>query len=168
MTHILHRVDQTLNTIYRYCGYAAAVCMILIAVLVTLSIVARLSSVYVPGLAEYSGYSMAAASFLALAYTFHESGHIRVEILISRLAPNARQFAEYWCLGIATIVSIFLAWYMARLTYFSWKFEEYSEGADAILLWKPQLLVLIGSILLAIAVFHHFLKCILTKDYKPR
>lgn len=85
MIRLLTRADRAL---YRYCGYAAALCMILIAVLVSLSIGSRLASVYIPGLTEYSGYAMAAASFLALAYTFHEGAHIRVEILISRLPPR--------------------------------------------------------------------------------
>ena len=142
--------------------------MVLIAVLVTLSIVTRLMSVYIPGLTEYSGYAMAGASFLALAYTFHESGHIRVELVLSRLNPKYRHLAEIWCLGVATVVSIYLAWFMGRLVYYSWKFEEYSEGADAILLWKPQLLVMFGSIMLAIAVFHHLIKCLFNSNYEPR
>ena len=141
--------------------------MILIALLVCLSIGSRIASVYVPGLTEYSGYTMAAASFLALAYTFHEGGHIRVEIIISRLAPKWRRFAELWCLGIATFISVFLAYYMARLAYFSWKFEERSEGADAVLLWKPQLAAVLGAMLLAIAIVHSLVRCFVAKNFEP-
>ncbi len=165
---MLARVDHALTMLYRYCGYAAAVFMVIIGVLVLLSIFTRLFSIYIPGLTEYSGYSMAAASFLALAYTFHASGHIRVEILISRFSPNYRRIAEYWCLGAATCISLFFAWFMTRLMYFSWKFEERSEGADAILVWKPQALAVAGSVILAIAVIHHFIKCIFSEDYEPR
>ncbi|MEM7194942.1 MAG: TRAP transporter small permease [Pseudomonadota bacterium] len=161
-------IDRLLCALYRYCGYAAAFFMVMIAVMVTLSIVTRLLSVYVPGLTEYSGYSMAAASFLALAYTFHEKGHIRVSLFLSRMPTSVRRIAEVWCLGVASLVSVFLAWYMGRLVYFSWKFEEYSEGADAILLWKPQSLVLLGAVVLALAVGHHFVRCLFTKDYEPR
>ncbi len=142
--------------------------MVLIALLVCLSIGSRLASVYIPGLTEYSGYTMAAASFLALAYTFHEGGHIRVEILISRLTPKWRRFAEFWCLGVAACTSVFLAYYIARLAYFSWKFEERSEGADAVLLWKPQLIAVLGAVLLAIAVVHSLVKCIFDKNFVPR
>lgn len=142
--------------------------MILIAALVCLSIVSRLASVYIPGLTAYSGYTMAAASFLALAYTFHESAHIRVEILISRLPGKIRYLAEIWCLGVATCISLYLTWFMFRLTYFSWKFEEHSEGADATMLWKPQSVVALGSVVLAIAVIHHFVKCLVSRNYQPR
>ncbi len=157
-----------LNGLYRFAGYAAAVCMVMIAVMVTLSIVTRLLSVYIPGLTEYSGYAMAAGSFLALAYTFGEGGHIRVELVLSRLDTSARWIAEIWCLGVATVVTLFLAWYMVRLVYFSWKFEERSEGADAILLWQPQALVMAGAIILAIAVLHHFIKCLLDRAHRVR
>ena len=165
---MLARVDHALNTLYRYCGYAAAVFMVIIGVLVFLSIITRYFSVYVPGLTEYSGYSMAAASFLALAYTFNANGHIRVEILISRFNPKFRHIAEFWCLGIATWISVYFAWYMSKLMYISWKFEERSEGADAILIWKPQALVVIGSVILCIAVIHNLIKCLMNKDYEPR
>ena len=168
MSNLLTRVDQALNTLYRYCGYVAALCLILIGVLVCLSIISRLASVYVPGLTEYSGYAMAAASFLALSYAFHENAHVRVEILISRLPRKFRCIAEVWCLSIAVCVSVYLSWYMIRLTYYSWKFHEFSEGADAILLWKPQSVVAIGSVLLAVAVIHHFLKCLFSRSYQPR
>jgi TRAP-type C4-dicarboxylate transport system permease small subunit len=165
---MLARLDAALNTLYRLAGYAAAVCMVLIAVMVTLSIVTRLLSVYIPGLTEYSGYAMAAGSFLALAYTFSERGHIRVELVLSRLEKPERWIAEIWCLAVAALVTLFLAWYMVRLVYFSWKFEERSEGADAILLWQPQSLVMAGAVVLAIAVLHNLVKCLGSRDYQTR
>ncbi len=168
LSTFLRRLDGALDRLYRLCGYIAALCMVAIGVLVTTSIVTRLTGLYVPGLTEYSGYAMAAGSFFALAYTFVEGGHIRVELVLGRLPPRARRAAEIWCLGVAVAVSIFLAWYMTRLTWFSWQFREYSEGADAILLYKPQLAAMTGAIVLAIAMIHHFVKCLARRDYAPR
>lgn len=155
---MFRRIDRALDTVYRYCGYFAALCMVLIAVLVTLSIVTRLTALYVPGLTEYSGYAMAAGSFLALAYTFTEGEHIRVELFIGRLAPKRRRVAEIWCLLVASGITVYLAWFMTRLTYFSWRFEEHSEGADAILMWKPQSIAAAGAIVLAVCIVHHLVK----------
>ncbi len=161
-------VDRGLGKLYRLSGYAAAICMVAIAVLVLGSIISRMMSVYVPGLTEYSGYAMAGASFLALAYTFEEGGHIRVELGVTRLSESTRWYAEIWCLGVASVIGVFLATYLTRLVYYSWKFEEYSEGADAILLWKPQTMVMVGSIILAICIVHHFIKCLLSRQYQTR
>ena len=113
---------------------------------------------YIPGLTEYSGYAMAASSFLALAYTFQNKGHIRVELIISHLNTSKRWYAEFWCLAVASVTTVYLAIYLVKLVYLSWKFEEYSEGADAILLWKPQAFVMVGSIIMAICIVHNFVK----------
>lgn len=160
-------LDRALSRLYRLSGYAAALCLVAIAVLVCASILSRLMSTYVPGLTEYSGYAMAAASFLALAYTFENHAHIRVELVLSHLQPKQRWLAEIWCLGVASIVSAFLAFYLCRLVYFSWKFEEHSEGADAILLWKPQAVVMFGSIILATAVFHRLVRTLSCPGREP-
>jgi TRAP-type C4-dicarboxylate transport system permease small subunit len=164
MRAFLLGLDRALSRLYRLSGYAAAVCLVAIAALVCASILSRLLSAYVPGLTEYSGYAMAAASFLALAYTFDKGGHIRVELVLSRLHRRRRWLAEIWCLGAASIVTAYLAFYLCRLVYFSWKFEEHSEGADAILLWKPQAVVMIGAIVLAVAVLHRLVRTLTTPD----
>ncbi len=166
MRQIFCWLDRQLTKLYLLSGYAAALCMMAIAVLVLGSIFSRMMSVYVPGLTEYSGYAMAGASFLALAHTFEEGSHIRVELMLARLSESKRWLAEIWCLGVASVVGIFLAVYLTRLVYYSWKFEEHSEGADAILLWKPQLMVMTGSIVLAICIVHHFIKCLLSRQYQ--
>ena len=163
MKSLLLQLDQSLVQLYRWSGYTAALCLIVIALLVLTSIFSRLISVYIPGLTEYSGYAMAASSFLALAYTFEKKGHIRVELLISRLADSKRWYAEIWCLTVGVIVSTYLAFYFTKLVYWSWRFEEHSEGADAILLWKPQALVMVGSIIFAVCIVHHWIKCLMIR-----
>ncbi len=163
------RLDRSLLLLYRFSGYVAATFLIAIALLVLASIITRLLSTYIPGLNEYSGYAMAASSFLALAYTFEQRGHIRVEVLISHLSPSKRWFAELWALTIGSVITVFLAVSISKLTFWSWKFQERSEGADAILVWKPQLMVMIGSIILAICLIHHLFKFITQRfDSAPK
>ncbi len=158
MKRFFASVDRWLIRLYRFSGYLAAVCLVVIAILVLTSIISRLFSTYIPGLTEFSGYAMVAASFLALAYTFHQHGHIRVEIVISRFGKLSRWYAELWCLSVAAVVSTLLSFYMARLVYWSWKFNEHSEGSDAILLWKPQSVAMVGAFVLTVCILHHLIK----------
>ena len=72
------RLDGALALLYRVSGYAAAVCLIAIGLLVAANIVSRMLSVYIPGLTEYSGYAMAAGSFLALALHLRKQGSYHV------------------------------------------------------------------------------------------
>ena len=161
------RLDRLLNRLYTICGYAAALFLVIIGLMVCASIVTRLFSTYVPGLTEYSGYAMAAASFLALAYTFQYDGHIRVDLVISRFATGTRYLFELWALLVASITCCYLAYYLARLVYFSYRFAERSEGSDAIMLWIPQSLVLVGGVVLAICCSHRLIKTLVSGRMQP-
>lgn len=148
------RLCRALDRLYTVAGYMAALSLVTLACLVLASILTRLVSVYVPGLSEFSGYAMAAASFLAMAHTLRRGEHIRVGMLLAQLKGRARRIGILWCLTAASAIAVWFAWYLVRLTWTSWRFEERSEGADAILLWIPQTAVSVGATILAIAFVH--------------
>ena len=152
---MLRSLDKTLNKIYKFSGYIAATFLILVAVFILTGVSSRLFGFYIRGLAEYSGYCMAAASFFALAYTFVEGGHIRITLFLEKLSGNSRWLIEIWCLSIATFFSGYLAFYFIKMLIISYKFQERSEGADEILIWIPQTSVALGSIIFFISVLHH-------------
>ena len=144
----------------------AAFFLIAVLLFILTGISSRIFGFYIRGLAEYSGYSMAASSFFALSYTFYDKAHIRITLFLEKLKPLNKRLAEIWCLFIATIFSGFLAFYFAKMTYISIKFEERSEGADEILIWIPQSAVALGSIIFFICVFHHLINSALGKKIK--
>ena len=69
-------LDRSLNKVYKFSGYIAAFFLIFVAIFILIGISSRIFGFYIRGLAEYSGYCMAAASFFALAYTFVEGGPV--------------------------------------------------------------------------------------------
>ena len=79
-------LNKNLNKLSRFCGYIAATFLILVAIFILIGISSRIFGFYIRGLAEYSGYCMAAASFFALAYTFVEGGHIRITLFFEKLS----------------------------------------------------------------------------------
>lgn len=158
MQIFLTRLDRALNRLYSGSGYVAASFLVAIGVLVCANIISRLVSGYIPGLTQYSGYAMAASSFFGLAYTFQHNEHIRVELVLNHLRGRARWIAELWCLAVAVVTTTYLAWYMCRLVYFSWLFQEHSEGADATLMWIPQTGAMLGAIVLAVCVLHRLVR----------
>ena len=153
---MLRSLDKTLNKIYKFSGYIAATFLILVAVFILTGVSSRLFGFYIRGLAEYSGYCMASASFFALAYTFVEGGHIRITLFLEKLSGLKKKALEIWCLSIASFFSGFLAFYFIKMLIISYKFQERSEGADEILIWIPQTSVAIGSLIFFICVFHQF------------
>ena len=150
-------LDRNLNKLYKLSGYIAATFLIFVAIFIIIGILSRTFGFYIRGLAEYSGYCMAAASFFALAYTFVEGGHIRITLFLEKLSGLKKRLIEIWCLGVASIFSGYLAFYFIKMLIISYKFQERSEGADEILIWIPQTSVAIGSAIFFISVFHQFI-----------
>ena len=158
------KIDNYLKTLYRLSGYIAAIFLILVATFILTGIASRIFGFYIRGLAEYSGYCMAASSFLALAYTFGEKGHIRITLFLEKSNREIRRFLELWCLSVATFFSGFLFFYFIKMLVVSIQFQERSEGADEILIWIPQVPVALGSTIFFICVLHNFILLILKKN----
>ena len=154
---MLKSLDKTLNKIYKFSGYIAATFLILVAVFILIGISSRIFGFYIRGLAEYSGYCMASASFFALAYTFVEGGHIRITLFLEKLSASNKWLTEIWCLSISSFFSGYLAFYFIKMLIISYKFQERSEGADEILIWIPQTSVALGSTIFFISVLHQFI-----------
>ena len=163
---MINKINNFLKKIYNISGYIAAIFLVFVAIFILTGIISRIFNFYIRGLAEYSGYSMAASSFFALAYTFYDKAHIRITLFIEKLDESKKRFSEIWCLSIASFFSGFLAFYFIKMTIISIKFGERSEGADEILIWIPQTSVAIGSLIFFICVFHHLIFSILNKKIK--
>tara|TARA_B100000949_G_scaffold33503_1_gene26992 strand:+ start:342 stop:833 length:492 start_codon:yes stop_codon:yes gene_type:complete len=161
---MLCKIDNYLRILYRLSGYIAAVFLILVATFILTGIASRIFGFYIRGLAEYSGYSMAASSFLALAYTFGEKGHIRITLFLEKSKEKIRRLFELWSLFVASFFSGFLSYYFIKMLIISIQFGERSEGADEIYIWIPQLSVAIGSTIFFVCVLHNFILLILNKS----
>ena len=156
-------LNRNLNKLYKFSGYIAATFLILVAVFILIGVSSRIFGFYIRGLAEYSGYCMASASFFALAYTFVEGGHIRITLFLEKLSGVKKKIIEIWCLLVASFFSGYLAFYFIKMLVISYKFQERSEGADEILIWIPQTSVAIGSTVFFISVFHQLI--LTTKNF---
>ena len=154
---MLEFLNRNLNKLYKFSGYIAATFLILVAVFILIGISSRIFGFYIRGLAEYSGYCMASASFFALAFTFVDGSHIRITLFLEKLSGFKKKLIEIWCLSVASFFSAYLSFYFIKMLIISYKFQERSEGADEILIWIPQTSVAIGSTIFFISVFHQLI-----------
>ena len=161
---MLKKIDISLKSIYRFSGYIAAFFLVLVAVFILVGISSRIFGFYIRGLAEYSGYCMAASSFFALSFTFVEGGHIRITLFLEKVSGIKKKILEIWCLIIASFYSGYLAFYFIKMLKISYEFQERSEGADEILIWIPQTSVALGSLIFFVCVFHQFILKIYNKS----
>ena len=141
-----------LDFLYDAAAWAAALCMIGVLAMVLTSILGRQFHFHLPGTDAYAGYSMAAASFLALAHALKKGEHIRVTLLIGRLSGGTRRVLEMWSLSVAVLLSGLFAFYACRLVWQSHAFNDMSTSNDATPLWIPQLAMAVGTVLLCVAL----------------
>ncbi len=133
-----------LSGFYTGCGVLSGVALVGIVVCVLLQILARATGLVVSWTAEIAGYSMAASSFLGLAYTLNSGGHIRVALLLDRLSSPAQRWAERGCLTLAALIIGYFCWWTCAMVWDSWQFNEMGQGVIAIPLWIPQLWMAVG------------------------
>jgi TRAP-type C4-dicarboxylate transport system permease small subunit len=142
---------RLLDGLYNGAAALAALCMVGLLVVVLLSILSRQLHIHMPGLDAYAGYLMAAAGFLALAYTLKRGEHIRVTLILSALRGRWRRALELLALGLGTLLALLFAYYSVRLAWQSHVFNDISTGNDATPLWLPQISMGLGAVVMAIA-----------------
>lgn len=165
-------VRNLLNRLYSISGWLAAACIAMICLLVVsqvaLNLIDRLSGLLtgtaigltIPSYSDFTGFFLAAASFLALAHTLREGGHIRVTLLIGQLPVSMRKMMEVWCVGVAVCITLYFTWYTSRLVWESYSYNDLSTGMVAVPLWIPQSTMLIGLAVLAVALIDEFVTVI--------
>jgi len=159
---LLRGLRKGLDFLYLISGVLAALCLVAILSLIVIQMLARWTGEVFPGAPDYAGYAMAAASFLAFASALNRGSHIRVSIVLNAVGPKVNRVLEIWCFSIGTAVAWYVAYYTWRLIGFAIKFKDVSQGQDATPLWIPQMSMLIGAIILAIALTDHLLQLIFT------
>ncbi len=150
---------QLLDHLYRLTGAIAAVSILGICLVVSaqvmLNILARLGgpslSFTIPSYADFAGYLLSTASFMALAYTLRQGSHIRVNLFVQRMAPRPKWIFELTTLSLSVAMTCYATWYAVGLLLESIEYGDTSTGIVAIALWIPQSAMVAGLCLLTVA-----------------
>nr|WP_268821710.1 TRAP transporter small permease subunit [Octadecabacter dasysiphoniae] len=158
----------------------------MILTLIVVGMVARWTSVAVPGTTEFAGYAMAATSFFALCHALTRGAHIRVSIIL-----NTNDFLRKWldrfAVFGAAIIATYFARYAVKANFFSEMLNDRTQGQDQLPewlvalfqldfaavaegsrilvytpVWIPQLAMSIGTILLAVALWDTLYRMLVT------
>jgi len=153
-----------LDTLYKASGWAAAFFIVAICGVVLIQVFLNLIDkiamavsgeaigLTLPSYADFTGFFLAAASFLALAYTLRQGGHIRVSLVTAHLPAPLQYMCEIACLGLASTISLYFTYYTAKLVHESWTFNDLSSGIVAVPIWIPQSSMSLGLVILSVAL----------------
>lgn len=157
-------MGRVLQKLYDLCGALAGGLILCICLLISAQIVLNgLGRVMpgalpstIPSYADFSGFMLAGATFLALAHTLRAGGHIRVNLITARLSERMQFFAEGFVLSVATALIGYATWYMGALVAESIHYGDVSNGIIPVALWIPQSVAAFGVGLLLVAIIHTF------------
>src|SRR5438477_9912741 len=131
-------------------GWIGAACLVTLRLLMLAEISVRALSNFIswvpadiPVAWEYSSYLMAACFTFGAAMTLRAGGHIRVTLVLRRLAPPARRLLEIAAALLAFLFIGFLAVAMVRFTWTAFTGGQTSISSGT-LLWIPEALVTFG------------------------
>ncbi len=152
------------DALYLYSGVAAAIFISAIVAIVFAQVCLNLTDkVYsaltgsalgltIPSYSDFTGFFLAAASFLALAYTLRSGGHIRVTLVTGLMPARLQRGFEAMALLIGLSMTGYATFYMLGLVEESIEFRDMTSGMLSIPVWIPQVPVLVGLVVLTIAL----------------
>ena len=154
-----------LDGLYLWSGYAAGLLLVVIFGIMMFMSVGRQFGLNIPAGDDFASWAMCAMAFLGLAHTFRKGEIIRVGILLEQLTGKKRWAVEVIALSVATVFTLYFAWFAVRMTYDSFRFHDMSTGVISVPLWIPQLGYCTGLIILAIALIDEMINVL--KGNKP-
>jgi TRAP-type C4-dicarboxylate transport system permease small subunit len=158
----MKRLIKTMYAISAMAGALAAALLVIALILNSVEILIRSTidrTLFITD--EFSGYLMCGLTFLALAYTLREKGHIRMTIMHSLVKNRARLHLDTVCYVIGTLFSAFVTWHTASLFWDSVVTGSQSVQLSATYLAVPQFFMPFGALLLTQQFVSELLKNLL-------
>jgi TRAP-type C4-dicarboxylate transport system permease small subunit len=150
------RFGKMLSLAIRLASALGAVVLLALALIGTTDILStRILDQPIPGVIKMSEAGLVLVLFLGLAVATRNRGHIRVDMLITRLGPGTRRFFD-------AIASLFTAgffavwtWQMWYMTAKSWSIREASTGMLSFPLYPIKSILFLGLLLATIESVRH-------------
>jgi TRAP-type mannitol/chloroaromatic compound transport system permease small subunit len=135
--------------------------LILAAVLVsaTNAVIRKLFDISSNAWLELQWYLFGAVFLLAAAYTLQRNGHVRIDVVSSRLTERTREWIDLFChlLMLLPLVLVMI-WLSIPFVIDSYQGNEGSANAGGLVVWPSKLFVLLGFVLLLFQAISEIIK----------
>jgi len=158
-------VRRFLDALFDWAGRLAALAVLAIFLLMIAGSIGRFAAWRVGWVNDYVAWLCAASAFLGMAHSFKNGDFVRVTLLLERLTPRMRVVFETASLAVAAMAIGYLAFWAARFTWESWKFNDIATNLVPMPMWIPQLSFVIGAALFLLAVLDELV--IVLRGAKP-
>lgn len=145
----------SLDRLYLWSGYLAALCLVSIALTIIAQIAGRFVGVAIDS-TEVAGFFLAGGTFFGLAHTFKRGDHIRVTLLTRLASGKFARGLELWAVGFCAIGMGVFSYSAVDFVYDSYVFNEVSPGLMAVKFWIPRSAMAAGAVIFGIALVDEF------------
>lgn len=151
MAPIVDLFGKMLSVAVRLAAALGALVLLAIALIGTSDVLTtRILDQPIPGVIKLSEAGLVLILFLGLAVATRNRGHIRVDILITRLGPRARPFCDAIGLLFAALFFALWTWQMWLMTAKSWSIREMATGLLPYPLYPVKIIIFIGLVIATI------------------
>ncbi len=155
-------IEKILKKINITCAIIAEILVILIVLLVVAEIIGRFIFGHpIPGQVEIATLSLVVIVYLGVAYTQMLDGHIRVDVLISRVKGAKREFLEAFVLVIGLFSTLMMVWATGKRAIESTMTHEFVTGVVNFPIWPGRCSVTFGFILLSLTLIIQIIRRLL-------
>ena len=116
--------DRTIDSL----AYLADVIIICLMLAVVVGVVMRLIGIPVLGLFEITEYSLLFITFLGAAWLLKKEGHVKMDILLSRLSARDQTLVNIITSIIGVIICLAVTWYGVRVTLESFQTGYFTQS----------------------------------------
>jgi len=158
----MERFVSLCDRLSKACGIMAGIMMLAGVTLTLTEIVLRTffsKTTYIAE--EYTGYLMVAITFLALAYTLKEKGHIRMTFLHSVVKGKARILLDIYTFIVGLVICSIITYTTAQFFWDSVVSQTRSMHVSATYLAIPQFFMPLGFLVMTIQFFAEIVRSIL-------
>ncbi len=143
---------RVLDSLYLGGAVAGAGSIVAIGLLIVSQVVGRELGIQVKGADDLTAWSVVAAGFLPLAYTYRRNGHIRVTVVVEHLRGARRRILEILIIGLSLFLVGYMTYSAFDMIWDSFRFGELSQNLIVIPIWIPQSSIAVGSLLFTVAI----------------
>lgn len=147
----MRQLARLIDVISVALAWISGASFLILSIYITYDSIARYTGLPFTGVSdEISAYVLAVAGTWSMAYALQVNGHVRIDLIISRLGERLRRAADLLAAAATAVFASLLA-------YYGWRqaFETHSLGTTSITMLQaplvvPQTMVALGFTLLTI------------------
>lgn len=156
---MIEKVLRGVDTCSKVGAYLSVGCMLAIVSLIVVEIICRTFfhvSTFIAD--EYSGYLMVAAVLAGLGFTLETDSHIKITILLAKLSPEPRRYAELTATFIAIAITLFVFYHSVLMVYDTYSYDMLADSISETPLYIPQFLIPVGLLALMLQLVAQFIR----------